>query len=177
MKSIARQRSEIASEPSIGPCLLPKIIEIPIFSSYDEIYSSADLRVLHFDQDGLLGHVSLISLLCYSSSSLRSDGSISRTSHLKTCFAINMFAFKEPVFNPPPLLLSVCPSHINNMFCRHALSRLAPCRPAFISRSNEAFAGGAWVDNHFDFTLISRRLHSDSTSTSLAGWLAGWLAG
>ena len=105
MKSIARQRSEIASEPSIGPCLRPQIMEISTFSSCEEIYHPADLRVEHFDQDELLGHVSLISLLCYSSSSLRSDGSISRTSHLKTCFAINSFAFKEPAFNPPPLLL------------------------------------------------------------------------
>ena len=105
MKSIARQRSEIASEPSIGPCLRPQIMEIPIFSSYVEIYSAADLRAEHFDQYKLLGHVSLIYLLCYSSSSLRSDGSISRTFQLKTCFATNMFAFKEPAFNPPPLIL------------------------------------------------------------------------
>ena len=76
MKSIARQRSEIA-----------------------------DFQAEHFDQDELLGHVSLISLLCFSSSPLRSDGSILRTSHLKTCFATNSFASKEPAFNPPPLLL------------------------------------------------------------------------
>ena len=102
---VARQRSEISSEPSIWPCLRPQIMEIPTFSSCEEIYSPADLRAEHFDQDELLGQFSLISLLCFSSSSLRSDGSISCTSHLKTCFAINSFAFKEPAFNPPPLLL------------------------------------------------------------------------
>ena len=36
LKSIARQRSEIASEPSIGPCLRPQIMEIPTFSSFEK---------------------------------------------------------------------------------------------------------------------------------------------
>ena len=35
-KSIARQRSEIAFEPSIGPCLRPQIMEILTFASCDK---------------------------------------------------------------------------------------------------------------------------------------------
>ena len=105
MKSIARQRSEIASEPSIGPCLRPQIMEIPTFSSYDEIYSPADLRPQNFVEHPAWWKSSLVYLLCFLKVWFTSDEPILSTSHLKTYFATHSFDHNGPAFNPPPLLL------------------------------------------------------------------------
>ena len=103
--AIARQRSEIVSEPSIGRCLRPLFKEISTFSSCKKIYSSILLRIRDVGSPELLGKLSLIPLLCSLRFSSRSDVKILSTSHLKIRVAINMFNHNGRAFDPPPLLL------------------------------------------------------------------------
>ena len=104
--SIARQRSEIASEPSIGPCLRPPFKEISTFSSHDKIYPSVVLQIRDVGCHELLGQLSLIPEVCPIQILSKSDAPILSTSHVKTRVATNMFASKGRPYFPAPLLLS-----------------------------------------------------------------------
>ena len=104
-KSIARQRSEIASERSIWPCLRPSFKENSTFSSCDKIFAPLDLWLQNFIEHLAWWKSSLVYLLCFLKVWFRSDEPILSTSHLKTYFATHSFDHNGPAFNPPPLLL------------------------------------------------------------------------
>ena len=88
--TIARQRSEFASETSIWPCLTASNHEIHYSPSWSQIYSPADLRIHHVGCPELLGQLSLIPKLCYLSGASRSDTRILSTWQKKTAVAINL---------------------------------------------------------------------------------------
>ena len=104
-RSIARQRSEIASEPSIGPCLRPPFKEISTFSSCDKICSPVVLRIRDVGSPELLGKLSLIPLVCFLRFLSRSDVRILSTPHLKPAFATHSFDPTDHPYPPVALLL------------------------------------------------------------------------